>query len=307
MKLLEGKYALITGGGRGIGRAAALDFAKNGANVAVSSRTKEELERVVAEIESYGVRGLAIPADHSTIEGVQMCVNEYQKEFIKCDILVANAGMTHFSTVVDFPLEDAVNLLNLNVIGTYVLIREILPSMINEKRGKILITSSVQGNVYFGSKKVAYSASKAALTALGKNLQSEVKQHNISVNVVLPGAIDTKMMEYLLSQGQKLGSVYPPEYISLIYLFLASELAKKKYQGRVINQQDLFAGLYAVQEEMSNTSENYKNALISLKEQLNKDVSSLLSRNSELAEFLLEQGIKFHSMFCLQKIIRIKI
>ena len=297
MKLLEEKCTLITGGGRGIGRAVALNFAKNGSNVAVSSRTKEELESVVKEIESYGVRGLAIPADHSTIEGVQNCVKEYQKEFTNCDILVANAGMTHFSTIVDFPLEEAIKLFNLNVIGTYALIREILPSMINEKGGKILITSSVQGNVYFGSKKVAYSASKAALTALGKSLQSEVKQHEISVNVILPGAIDTKMMEYLLSQGQKSGSVYPPEHISLIYLFLASELTKKKYQGRVINQQDLFSGLYLVQEKLSNNSENYKNILNSLKEQLNKDVYSLLSRNSELVEFLLGQGIKFHSMF----------
>ena len=205
--------------------------------------------------------------------------------------------MTHFSTVVDFQLEDAVQLFNLNVIGTYILIREILPSMINGNKGKILITSSVQGNVYFGSKKVAYSASKAALAALGKSLQSEVKQHNISVNVILPGAIDTKMMEYLLSQGQKSGNVYPPEYISLVYLFLASQRAKKKYQGRVINQQDLFSGLYSVQEQISSTSENFKNALNSLKEQLNKDLYSVLSRNSELAEFLLEQGIKFHSIF----------
>lgn len=297
MRLLEDKCALITGGGRGIGRAVALDFAKNGANVAVSSRTKEELERVIEEINVYGVRGLAIPADHSTIEGVQLCVKEYQKEFKKCDILVANAGMTHFSTVVDFPLEDAIKLFNLNVIGTYTLIREILPSMINEKSGKILITSSVQGNVYFGSKKVAYSASKAALTALGKSLQSEVKQHNISVTVILPGAIDTKMMEYLLSQGQKSGNVYPPEFISLIYLFLASKLAKKKFQGRVINQQDLFSGLYSVQEQMSNSSEDYKNTLNYLKERLSKDIYSLLSRNNELAEFLLEQGIKFHSTF----------
>jgi 3-oxoacyl-[acyl-carrier protein] reductase len=297
MKLLKDKCALITGGGRGIGRAIALDFAKNGANVAVSSRTKEELESVVEEIESYGVRGLSIPADHSTIEGVQTCVKEYQKEFNKCDILVANAGMTHFSTVIELPLEDAVKLFNLNVIGAYTLIKEILPSMMNEKKGKILITSSVQGNIYFVNKKVAYSASKAALTALGKSLQSEVKQHNISVNVILPGAIDTRMMQYLLSQGQKSGSTYPPEYISLIYLFLASDLAKKKYQGRVINQQELFSGLHSVQEQMSYTSQNHKNALSSLKEQLNKDIYSQISRNSELGEFLLDQDLKFHSTF----------
>jgi 3-oxoacyl-[acyl-carrier protein] reductase len=297
MKLLEEKCALITGGGRGIGSAVALDFAKNGANVAVSSRTKEELERVVEEIKSFGVRGLAISADHSTIEGVQTCVKEYHKNFNNCDILVANAGMTHFSTVVDFPLADAVKLFNLNVIGTYILIKGILPTMINEKSGKILITSSVQGNVYFGSKKVAYSASKAALTALGKSLHSEVKQHNISVNVILPGAVDTKMMKYLISQGQRSGSVYPPKYISLIYLFLASELAKKKYGGRVINQQDLFSGLNLLQERMLNSTESYKKVLNSLKEKLDKDMYTLLSRNSELAEFLLEQDIKFHSTF----------
>lgn len=295
MKILEDKCALITGGGRGIGKAIALDFAKNGANVAVSSRTKSDLDSVVKEIESHGVRGIAIPADHSTIEGVKGCVKEYFNFFEKCDVLVANAGMTHFSTVVDFPLEESVKLFNLNIIGTYALIKEILPSMIKEKSGRILITSSVQGNTYFGSKKVAYATSKAAVAVMGKSLQSEVRPQNIGVNVITPGAVDTKMIEYLTSLGQKSGNLYPPEYVSAIYLFLASNLAKKKYRGRVINQQALFSGLYQIQNNLKATAVDFKITLNSLRDQLGKETYTLLSKNSELAQFLLEKDFEFHS------------
>ena len=77
MKLLEGKKALVTGGGRGIGKATALEFAKNGADVAVASRTESELDQTIKEIESYGVKGIAISVDLSTIEGVKECANKY--------------------------------------------------------------------------------------------------------------------------------------------------------------------------------------------------------------------------------------
>jgi len=295
MKLLEDKCALITGGGRGIGKAIALDFAKNGANVAVSSRTKSDLDSVVEEIESHGVRGIAIPADHSTIEDVRRSVKEYFNIFEKCDVLVANAGMTHFSTVVDFPLEESVKLFNLNIIGTYTLIKEMLPSMIKEKSGRILITSSVQGNVYFVSNKVAYATSKAAVAVMGKSLQSEVGPHKIGVNVILPGGVNTNMIEYLTSLGQKSGKLYPPEYVSAIYLFLVSNLAKKKYRGRVINQQALFSGLYQIQPLMKDRTEDFKTTLVSLRDQLGKEIYSLISKNSELVQFLLEKDFEFHS------------
>ena len=107
MKLIEGKNALITGGGRGIGKAVALEFAKNGANVAVAARTKSELEKTVGEIENHGVLGLAIPTDLSTLEGVEECAKEYFDKFKKIDILVNNAGMTDYSTVINTPIERA--------------------------------------------------------------------------------------------------------------------------------------------------------------------------------------------------------
>jgi len=295
LKLLDGKYALISGGGRGIGRAVALDFAKNGANIAITARTREELDKTVEEIETYGVNGFSIPADHSKVEDVINCVKQYFEEFKTCDILIANAGMTHISSIVDFPIEDAVNLFNLNVIGTYTLIRYVIPSMIEQQNGRILITSSVQGNVYFVSNKVAYSTSKAAVTALGKTLQTEVAQDNIHVNVIVPGAIQTKMMEYLKSYRQISGNTDPPEWISPIYLFLASPLAKKKYKGRVINQQMLFSGLYQLQTKIKETGNDYKLLLPSLKKQLGKEPYSLLTKNKELVEFMLNQGFEFQS------------
>ena len=200
-KLLEGKYALVSGGGRGVGRAAAIEFAKHGANVGVTARTKTELDQTVDEIEKYDVKGLSIPADLSTLEGVANCAATYFKNFDECDILVNNAGITQFADLVDYPIEKVQEIFNLNIMGTYALTKEVLPKMFEHGGGKIIMMSSVQGNAVFSSKKVAYSTSKAAITAMAKCLQAEVKKQNIQVSVILGGGVQTRMYEQLVSWG----------------------------------------------------------------------------------------------------------
>lgn len=288
MNLLKGKCALITGGGRGIGRAVAIDFAKNGANVAIVSRTETELDHTANEIEQQGVKCLAIPADLSSLDGVLNCSKIYFENFDRCDILVNNAGMTHYSTVVEFPLEKAQKLFNLNVIGTYAMIQQILPKMIEKGGGNIIMTASVQGNVYFGSKKVAYCASKAAVAAMGKSLHYEISPLNIQVNVILPGAVQTKMMEDLIKWGQSSGTAVPPESISPIYLFLASDLSRKKYGGKIINQQALFEVISKLKQEIGGKDFEIKEIVILMKEKLNKEQHALLRENQELIDFLFK-------------------
>ena len=156
-KLLEGKYALITGGGRGIGRAVAIDFAKNGANVAVTSRTTSELDETVAEIEKYNVKGLAISADLSNMEDIDKIYKTYSETFPKCDILVNNAGLSSFSDLVDEDIQWVQKVFNVNILASYYLTKLILPDMIKQKSGKIIITSSLQGNTFFSAKKTAYA------------------------------------------------------------------------------------------------------------------------------------------------------
>ncbi|MFX1339314.1 MAG: SDR family NAD(P)-dependent oxidoreductase [Promethearchaeota archaeon] len=287
MKLLEGKKALITGGGRGIGRAVALEFARNGANVVVASRTENELNQTVKEIENYNVKAKAIPADLSTVDGVKKCVNKYFESFERCDILVNNAGMTHFATVVDYPLEKAVKLFNVNFISYYAMIKLILPSIIEQGGGNIILTSSPQGTVYFSSHKVAYSASKAAVMAMGKCLQNEVGRQNVQVNVILPGAIHTQMMEDLIEWGQHFPEKVSPEKIAPLYLFLASESSKRKYKGKVINHLMLNEIVNTIQTELGSKEYKIKEIIDLMKIKLNKEQYAMLRKNQELFEFML--------------------
>lgn len=290
-KLLEGKFALVTGGGRGIGKAVAIEFAKNGANVAVAARTKNELEQTVSDIEKYGVKGLAIPADLSTIEGVNECVARYFKNFNKCNILVPNAGTSHHSNIIDMPLEDTLQLFNLNFICYYALIKQILPNMLEQAGGKIIMTSSAHGNLVFMANKVAYASSKAAVSVMGRCLDKDFGNQNIDVNVVLPGAVETK----LLWEARKRGANYPeshgPELMAPIYLFLASNILKRPYKGRLIDHNSLFGLLDKLRNQFDIENISIADLLKTSKEKLSKETYTFFRKNKELVEFMLKYKV----------------
>lgn len=288
MKLLEGKNALVTGGGRGIGKEVALDLASSGANVAVSARTETELDQTVMEIENYNVKSLAIPADLSTLEGVTTCAKDYFNSFKSIDILINNAGMTQVSSLVDYPIEMAQKLFNLNIMGYYAMLKEILPSMIEKKSGNIVMTSSVMGNVYFAQKKVAYVTSKAAVSAMGKALSIELKSYNITVNVITPAGVETKMAEDLRKWGQDMTVTVPPEEISPAYIFLASDLAKKIYRGRVVELHTICDFLPILKEEFGGKILESKELLKLAEEKLKKDQFKVLKSNSDLVNYMLQ-------------------
>ena len=288
MKLLEGKNALVTGGGRGIGRAIALDLAKNGANVAVASRTKEELNQTVLEIEKFGVNSIAISTDLATLTGVADCAKSYFNNFDNIDILINNAGMTQVDSIVNYPIEMAQKLFNLNIMGYYAMVKELVPKMIEQKSGSIVMTSSVQGNIYFPPKKVAYSASKAAVVAMGKCLNLELKPFNINVNVVTPAGIETKMAEDLRKWGQQMPITVPPEVISPAYLFLASDLAKKKYKGRVVELNIICDFLPILKEEFHNRELETREFVKLAEAKIKKDQFKVLKKNAELVAFMLK-------------------
>ncbi|TFG05698.1 MAG: SDR family oxidoreductase [Promethearchaeota archaeon] len=288
MKLLEGKSALVTGGGRGIGRAVALDFAKNGANVAIAARSREELDQTVIDIEKHGVKGLAIPADLSSVEGVNACGDTFLDNFSVCDILVNNAGTSQYCSVTDYPVEDFMYLFNLNVMSYFLMTKRMLPGMLEQKSGKIIMTSSGNGNFVFAAKKVSYSASKAAISAMAKCLDSEVGKDNIHVNVICPGPIETQLLEENRQWGAMFPKADPPEAISPIYLFLASNLVKRPYKGKVIDQYSLAELLSILKEQIKSPNFNIKELLKSIKEKLSKQTYTLLRKNQELVDFMLK-------------------
>ncbi|MFX1364283.1 MAG: SDR family NAD(P)-dependent oxidoreductase [Promethearchaeota archaeon] len=288
MNLLEGKIALVTGGGRGIGREVALDLARNGADVAVTARTKAELNKTKEDLEKFGVKGLAIPADLSTLDGVKNCAETHFDEFGKIDILINNAGMTQVASVVDYPIEMAQKMINLNFMSYYAMIKEVLPKMIEQKSGSIVMTSSVQGNVYFPPNKVAYSASKAAIVAMGKCLNLELKPYNIIINVLTPAGVETKFAEDLRKWGQQMPVTVPPEFISPAYVFLASDLAKKKYKGKIIELHTICDFLPTLMNEFKERELEPKELVKLSEEKIKSDQYKVLKSNSELVNFMLQ-------------------
>jgi len=200
--LLDGKYALITGGGRGIGKAVALEYARNGANIAITALEENELLGVLDDIKKYDVEGIAIPADLTSIEQIKLVAREYFKNFERCDILVNNAGMSYYCPMLEVSLEKAVKLFNLNLISYYAMIKLMLPKMVEQQNGNIIMTASVHGNMFFNPNQVAYSSTKAGVSAMSKCLHNELNQYNIQVNVILPSAIQTKLYEDSAERGQ---------------------------------------------------------------------------------------------------------
>jgi 3-oxoacyl-[acyl-carrier protein] reductase len=287
MKLLEGKNALVTGGGRGIGKAVALDLARNGANVAVAARTKAELDKIVEEIEKFGVQGLSIPVDLSTLEGVSKCANSFFNAFNTIDILINNAGMSQVSSIVDYPIEMAQKMFNLNIMSYYAMVKEVAPTMMEQKSGNIVMTASVQGNLYFPPKKVAYSTSKAAISAMGKCLNLEFKPYNITVSVLTPAGVETKMAEDLRKWGQQMPITVPPEFISPAYVFLASDRARKKYRGMIVEINKIVEFLPSLIEIFGGKDLDHKDLVKSAEEKLKGDQFKVLNKNSELVAFMV--------------------
>lgn len=288
MKLLEGKKALITGGGRGIGKAVAIDFALNGADVAITARSENELNQTFKEIESYDVKGLVIPANLSTVDGVNNCADIYLNEFHTCDILVNNAGYSQYCSILDYSVEDFQYLFNLNVMSYFLMTKRMLSGMIEQKSGKIIFTASSAGNLAFPAKKFAYAATKAAESAMGRCLDVELGVYNIQVNIICPGPIETKLLEDNRTWGAAYPEGMPPEDISPMYLFLASDTLKRPYRGRVIDQYLFSELLSTLKKEISSNDFDIKELLKSMKEILKKDSYTLFRKNQELAEFMLK-------------------
>ena len=288
MKLLEGKYALITGGGRGIGRAVALEFAKNGANIVVTALEKDELEQTVKDIKKFNVKTLSIPADLTNIAGAKSVVETYFNHFNRIDILINNAGMSYYCPMIEVSLDKVVKLFNLNLIAYYAMIKLILPKMIENGGGNIIMTASVHGNMFFNPNQVAYSAAKAGVTAMSKCLDAELSPYKIQVNVILPGAIQTRLSEDSAKRGQITPKLIPPEDISPIYLFLASDLSSLRYKGKIINQMILFELLTKLKTAISNNSFDIKELTKNMKDKLRKGMYGLLRKNQELIDFILK-------------------
>ena len=191
---MQGRKALVTGAGSGIGKAAALRLARAGADVAVLSRTREELEEVAAEITAMGRTALVLVADTSKEAQMQRAFETVAKAFARLDFVFANAGVNGVWAPLDELTYDEWNqTMAINLGGTFLTLHLAVPLM-KAEGGSILITSSINGTRTFTSAGAsAYSTTKAGQVALAQMAALELAQHRIRVNVICPGAIESEI------------------------------------------------------------------------------------------------------------------
>lgn len=231
---LEGKVALVTGGSRGIGRAAALAFADAGANVVVASRKLPDLEPVAEEIKTKGVKSLAVAAHVAKTEDLQTLVDKTMAEFGRIDILFNNAGTNPYYG----PLLDAEEwawdvTMNVNLKGPFILAQMVARIMKNKDGGSIINTGSV-ASLRPGELNI-YCVTKAGLMMLTEVMAKEWGQYGIRVNAIAPGVIKTRLSEALwkdpvageaVRKNMPLLRIGEPEEVGDVVLFLASDLSR---------------------------------------------------------------------------------
>jgi NAD(P)-dependent dehydrogenase (short-subunit alcohol dehydrogenase family) len=191
---LEGQTAIVTGGGRGIGRAIALALARKGATVAVASRSADEVERTAAEIRSRGGRALPLPTDVTSRAAVEELVARTLDATRRIDIVVNNAGVFVWRSFAKLEEEDWDRVLDTNLKSSYLLARAALPALTASGRGRVVNVVSIHGSVGEANV-VAHCAAKFGLVGLTKALAAELRGVGVTVNAVSPGATDNKSLD----------------------------------------------------------------------------------------------------------------
>lgn len=227
---LEGKTALVTGAGSGIGRGIAHLFAREGANVAVNDIYPEKAKETVKEIERSGRKAIAVPADVAEFAQVQRMVQTAIGDFGRLDILVSNAGIAPTVAFHEMTPEAWDRMIKVHLYGCFNCCRNVIDHFLKNRSGRIIAISSlagVQGDVLLGH----YSAAKAGIIGLVKSLSREVVSHGITVNAIAPGIIDTPILAEVSPEVKNrykppVGRLGRPEDIAWAVVYLASDEAE---------------------------------------------------------------------------------
>ena len=241
MGLLDGKVALVTGARKGIGKAVALKFAEQGADVAISCRElNDTVLATVAELEQYGTRVKAYASDAADFEQSHALVESVVADFGRIDILVNNAGITKDSLMLRMTEEQWDAVINTNLKSAFNFVHAVTPVMARQRGGSIINMSSVVG-VSGNAGQCNYSASKAGMIGLTKSIAKEMGSRGIRANAIAPGFIDTDMTAKLSDDMREqwvksipLRRGGTPEDVANVALFLASDLSNY-VTGQVVN------------------------------------------------------------------------
>lgn len=198
---LDGKMALVTGAGSGIGAATAIELAKAGTNVAAADLDAGAAERTAKQIGSLGLRGLAIQADIGSLSDIDAMVSKVVGELGGIDIVVNNAGVTRHGALLDITEETWDLMQNINAKGTFFCIQRVARQMVEQARGgRIINISSTGGKGFRGTSSPAYAASKGAIISMTYIAAVQLAPHDINVNAICPGLVDTPVLRGMLAQ-----------------------------------------------------------------------------------------------------------
>lgn len=228
---LDGKVSIITGSGKGIGKAIAMEFAREGSDVVVCGRTEKTLSEVAEEIKSMGRKCLPVVTDVSRKSDVVAMADKTIKEFSKIDILVCNAGIGGaVAPVVDMEEKDWDECIAINLKGTFLCCQAALKYMIPRRRGRIITISTIGAHSGYTSRS-PYACAKLAILELSRVLAAEVGQYDICVNDICPGPVESERTDWVLKTRAKILGITPEE--------LAIILKKKSPLSRFVKPEEV--------------------------------------------------------------------
>ena len=217
MQNLRGKTALVTGGGRGLGKAVALALAAEGVNVAITGRNENNLKSVVAEIESKGVKSSYSVFDVTDKKQVFISLEKLQNDFGKFDILINNAGIAAFGGILEMDDEQWEDIVKTNLFGPYYVVKAVVPGMVEKKSGDVVNISSTAG-LKGNALTSAYSASKFGLIGMSESMMLELRKQNIRVTTLTPSTISTDMAktDLKITDGNPEKVLQPEDFAELV-------------------------------------------------------------------------------------------
>ena len=217
MQNLKGKTAIVTGGGRGLGKAVALALAAEGVNVAITGRNENNLKSVVAEIESKGVKSSYSVFDVTDKKQVFTSLEKLQNDFGKFDILINNAGIAAFGGILEMDDEQWEDIVKTNLFGPYYVVKAVVPGMVEKKSGDVVNISSTAG-LKGNALTSAYSASKFGLIGMSESMMFELRKQNIRVTTLTPSTISTDMAktDLKITDGNPEKVLQPEDFAELV-------------------------------------------------------------------------------------------